>query len=195
MLSGKTNVVEDNRILNSVNGLLSSGSNNRIEDNTFDTASNAIRINKGRGNQIVGNKIRNVCFDNIEVRTGGHENTIADNILHSTAPGIVLRGRKNVVEGNTIVSTGWFYSTPGGILINGGVDNVIRRNTLAKSMIGLTCMDGSGNEITGNTFTRNQTAIWIDPGAIEKNAIKDNVYEKNDKDRVDTESPPGSRVW
>lgn len=195
MLSGKTNVVEDNRILNSVNGLLSSGSNNRIEDNTFDNASNAIRIDKGSGNRFLRNRIRNVSFDNIEVRTGGHENTIAGNILHSIAPGIVLRGRKNVVEGNVIVSTGWFYSTPGGILINGGVDNVIRRNMLSKSMIGLTCIDGSGNEITGNTFTRNQTAIWIDPGAREDNSIKDNLYEKNDEDRVDTKPPPGSRVW
>ena len=180
ILDGATNVVEDNRILISVNGLTNYGNDNRIEDNTFENASNAIVIRKGRGNRILGNKIREVCFDNIVVRTDGHENTIAGNILHSTAPGIVLRGRRNVVERNTIVSTGWFYSTPGGILIDGGLDNVIRRNTFAKSMIGITCVDGSGNEITDNTFTGNQTAIWIDPGAKEKNVIKDNVYEKND---------------
>ena len=195
MIDGSTNMVEGNRFLNSVNALICSGSDNRIEDNTFEGASNAIRLDKGRGNHVIGNTITEVCFDNIEVRTHGQENTIAGNTLRSIAPGIVLRGRKNVVEANTIVSVGWFYSTPGGVLISGGVDNVIRRNTFAKSMIGVTCKDGSGNEITDNTFTGNETGIWIDPGAKEKNVIRDNIYEKNDKDRVDTKSHPGSRVW
>lgn len=195
VLRGKMNVVEENRILTSVNGLTNYGDDNRIENNIFDNASNAIVIRKGRGNQILGNRMLNICFDNIEVRTDGHENTIAANTIQTTAPGITLRGKRNIIEKNTIVSVGWFYSTPGGIVINGGADNVIRRNTFTSSMIGITCMDGSGNEITNNTFRENETAIWLDPAMKEKNVIKDNVYDKNDKDRVDTNSPPGSRVW
>ncbi|MCH2203067.1 MAG: right-handed parallel beta-helix repeat-containing protein [Fuerstiella sp.] len=194
-IGGTMNVFEENTILKSVNGLLNSGNSNRIEKNIFDGASNAIVINKGSGNHIVSNRIRDVCFDNIEVRTNARQNTIAGNDLYSTAPGIVLKGKHNIIEKNTIVSTGWFYSTPGAIVINGGVNNTIRQNTFTKSMIGITCLKGSGNDITDNIFTENETAIWLKPDVTEDNLIRDNVYTQNDNNLIDTQSPPAFRTW
>ena len=194
-IGGNDNTIQENIITNNVNGMRNSGSNNRIETNKFKWLSNAIVMDKGEGNQIIGNDIDEVCFDNVEFRAKSHNNLFAENTIRSTAPGISLKGNNNTLEQNTIISSGWSYSTPGGIIINGGAGNIIRKNTFENSMIGLAYLKGIDNEIVENTFVNNETALWVEPNIKENMLIKNNIYKKNDKDVIDTESPPGSRIW
>lgn len=199
LIVGSQNILGSNTAyLNQVGIMLSSASNNRVENNTaYNHGSDGIRLASSVLNNITGNAVYNnsnvgidmfpACSNNRVIGnnvsrsgqsgfyaySGSNDNLFANN----TATANVQTGfHLNQVAGNSLSGNsirGWSNF---GILMSASNSTVVANNAISSLWYGIQITNGTGNALSNNTVSNNSQSGLSIRGANGTSAANDHYY-------------------